>query len=263
MYGGVEAGGTKFVCGIGTGPEDLRLGWFPTTSPEATVASVAAFFREQAGAQIDAVGIASFGPVDLHPESPTFGYITSSPKLDWQYLQSGGRVGSRAECAGGLRYGRKRGSSGGGALGRGARDRGFHLPHRGHGNWRRRRGARRTRTRPGASGDGTHSRAARPRERSVSGRLSLSSGLPGRAGCRSDDGGAVGSASARAAHRSSRLGARGKLSRTRPGNVGVHAFAEPNRDRRRRHAAATPVSHGAPGIDAPSERLHPGRRADG
>ena len=93
VYGGVEAGGTKFVCGIGTGPDDLRLGWFPTTSPEATVASVAAFFREQAGTQIDAAGIASFGPVDLHPDSPTFGYITSSPKLDWQFFNLAGALG--------------------------------------------------------------------------------------------------------------------------------------------------------------------------
>jgi fructokinase len=93
VYGGVEAGGTKFVCGIGTGPDDLSLGWFPTASPEATVASVAAFFREKAGAQIEAVGIASFGPVDLHPESPTFGYITSSPKLEWQYYNLAGALG--------------------------------------------------------------------------------------------------------------------------------------------------------------------------
>ena len=94
MYGGIEAGGTKFVCGIGTGPEDLRLGRFPTTSPEATVARVAGFFREQAGAQVSAVGVASFGPVDLDPESPTFGYITSTPKLEWQYYNLAGALGS-------------------------------------------------------------------------------------------------------------------------------------------------------------------------
>ncbi len=92
MFGGVEAGGTKFVCGIGTGPDDLRLAWFPTGPPDTTVASVAAFFREQA-VPVDAVGIASFGPVDLHPESPTFGYITSSPKLDWQYYNLAGALG--------------------------------------------------------------------------------------------------------------------------------------------------------------------------
>lgn len=92
-FGGVEAGGTKFVCGIGTGPDDLRLGWFPTSSPEATIGSVTAFFREQAGASIDAVGIGSFGPVDLNPASPTFGYITSTPKLEWQYYDLAGALG--------------------------------------------------------------------------------------------------------------------------------------------------------------------------
>ena len=93
MYGGVEAGGTKFVCGIGTGPDDLKLGSFPTTSPEATVACVAAFFREHAGTPIDAVGIASFGPVDLDRASPTYGHITSSPKLDWRHFDLAGAVG--------------------------------------------------------------------------------------------------------------------------------------------------------------------------
>ena len=83
LFGGVEAGGTKFVCGIGTGPDDLRMGSFPTSSPEVTLAGVAGFFRAQAE-PISAVGIGSFGPLDLHPESPTFGFITSSPKLEWQ-----------------------------------------------------------------------------------------------------------------------------------------------------------------------------------
>ncbi len=93
VFGGVEAGGTKFVCGIGTGPDDLRLGWFPTSSPEATIAAVAAFFREQSGASVDAVGIGSFGPVDLDPASHTFGYITSTPKLEWQYYDLAGALG--------------------------------------------------------------------------------------------------------------------------------------------------------------------------
>ncbi len=93
VFGGVEAGGTKFVCGIGTGPDDLRLGWFPTSSPEATIASVAAFFCEQSGASVDAVGIGSFGPVDLDPASHTFGYITSTPKLEWQYYDLAGVLG--------------------------------------------------------------------------------------------------------------------------------------------------------------------------
>jgi fructokinase len=75
---------------MGTGPDDLKLGWFPTSSPEETVQSVAAFFGD---ARISAVGIASFGPVDLHTGSPTFGYITSTPKLEWQYYDLAGSVG--------------------------------------------------------------------------------------------------------------------------------------------------------------------------
>lgn len=83
MLGGIEAGGTKFVCGIGRGPDDLRTAQFPTSSPEVTLASVTAFFREQAGADLDSVGIGSFGPVDLDRTSPSFGHITSTPKPGW------------------------------------------------------------------------------------------------------------------------------------------------------------------------------------
>lgn len=92
VFGGIEAGGTKFVCGVGSGPEDLDLGSFPTSSPKATVESVAKFFRERAPSQLNAVGIASFGPVDLHPDSPTFGYITSTPKLEWRQFDFAGEV---------------------------------------------------------------------------------------------------------------------------------------------------------------------------
>ena len=69
LFGAVEAGGTKFVCGIGTGPDDLQITQFPTTSPEETVQRALAFFREH-GAALDAVGIASFGPIDPFPAAP-------------------------------------------------------------------------------------------------------------------------------------------------------------------------------------------------
>jgi len=72
------------VCGVGTGPDDLQLTTVPTTSPQATIDQIVAFFRDQAGRELSAVGIGSFGPVDLHPESPTFGFITSTPKVGWQ-----------------------------------------------------------------------------------------------------------------------------------------------------------------------------------
>jgi len=72
------------VCGVGTGPDDLQLTTVPTTSPQATIDQIIAFFRDQAGRELSAVGVGSFGPVDLHPESPTFGFITSTPKVGWQ-----------------------------------------------------------------------------------------------------------------------------------------------------------------------------------
>jgi hypothetical protein len=37
IFGGIEAGGTKFLCGIGTGPGDLTVVSFPTLSPNAMV----------------------------------------------------------------------------------------------------------------------------------------------------------------------------------------------------------------------------------
>jgi fructokinase len=80
-YGGVEAGGTKWVCGVGTGPDDLELSVFPTADPESTIARATAFFREQG--PLEALGIGSFGPVELHPQSPRYGRITTTPKPGW------------------------------------------------------------------------------------------------------------------------------------------------------------------------------------
>ncbi|MBV9406847.1 MAG: ROK family protein, partial [Acidobacteriaceae bacterium] len=84
MLGGIEAGGTKFVCGFGTGPDDLVTAQFPTSTPDITVASVIDFFKTHVGTQLTAVGIGSFGPVDLDPLSPAYGHITSTPKAGWE-----------------------------------------------------------------------------------------------------------------------------------------------------------------------------------
>jgi fructokinase len=92
MFGGIEAGGTKFVCGIGTGPGDLIKAQFVTSDPELTLARVVDFFREQAGDELEPVGIGSFGPVDLDLTSPTYGYITSTPKVRWQNFDLAGTI---------------------------------------------------------------------------------------------------------------------------------------------------------------------------
>jgi fructokinase len=84
MFGAIEAGGTKFVCGVGTGPEDLTTVQIPTTSPPATIESAIAFLRQHSQGHLQSVGIGSFGPIDLHAASPTFGFITSTPKRGWQ-----------------------------------------------------------------------------------------------------------------------------------------------------------------------------------
>ena len=86
LFGGIEAGGTKFVCVVGTGPQDLRAEiQFPTTNPAENIAQCIAFFQEQEArfGRLTAVGIASFGPIDPNPGSPTFGTITSTPKPGW------------------------------------------------------------------------------------------------------------------------------------------------------------------------------------
>src|SRR5689334_17823514 len=93
LFGCIEAGGTKFVCGVGTGPHDLQTVQIPTTSPHETTAAAIGFLRKQAGGDLKAVGIGSFGPVDLHRESPTFGSITSTPKAGWQNFDLAGTVG--------------------------------------------------------------------------------------------------------------------------------------------------------------------------
>jgi fructokinase len=84
-YGGIEAGGTKFVCAIGNGPDDILAEIrFATTSPEETLGQAVAFFRQYWNDfRLEAIGIACFGPVDLNLNSSTYGFITKTPKPGW------------------------------------------------------------------------------------------------------------------------------------------------------------------------------------
>jgi fructokinase len=94
LFGGIEAGGTKFVCAVGTDAGTLsgRIE-FGTTSPAETIGRVLAFFEEQTRRQpMAAIGIASFGPVDLNPASSQWGYITSTPKEGWRNVDLAGPV---------------------------------------------------------------------------------------------------------------------------------------------------------------------------
>jgi fructokinase len=81
ILGAIEAGGTKFVCGIGNEDGEVieRIS-IPTTTPEETMRHVVDYFK---GKKVDALGVGSFGPVDLDVSSATYGYITSTPKIHW------------------------------------------------------------------------------------------------------------------------------------------------------------------------------------
>ncbi len=81
IYGALEAGGTKMVCAIGTGEgKILDKVSIPTSDPEGTIPKIIEYFADK---EISALGVASFGPIDLDKASETYGYITSTPKPGW------------------------------------------------------------------------------------------------------------------------------------------------------------------------------------
>ena len=96
-YGGVEGGGTKFVCAVGTGPDDLSATTtIETSDPGTTLERVAVFF---AGKDIEALGIATFGPLDLDPASPGYGRVTASTKPGWEGVDVAGSLAASVGVA--------------------------------------------------------------------------------------------------------------------------------------------------------------------
>ncbi len=88
LIAAIEMGGTKVVCGIGTGPHDiLETGRIPTTTPEETLEAVSRWLSKAKTTHgpFAAIGIGSFGPVDLNPDSESYGFITTTPKPYWQH----------------------------------------------------------------------------------------------------------------------------------------------------------------------------------
>jgi fructokinase len=84
--GAVEVGGTKVVCLVGSGPDDVvARAQIPTEEPNRTLAAVVAFFQREvaSGGPLAAVGIASFGPVELRRSHPRYGFIRTTPKPGW------------------------------------------------------------------------------------------------------------------------------------------------------------------------------------
>jgi len=93
-YGGIEAGGSKWECAIGSGPGDVRAAeTIPTSTPRETLDRAIGFFEREG--PVDAIGIGSFGPVDRKSSSPTWGQITTTPKPGWAHTDVGQAVRRR------------------------------------------------------------------------------------------------------------------------------------------------------------------------
>jgi len=89
VFGGIEAGGSKWKCAVGTGPDELRaVSTIATATPAETIGEAVAFFDREG--PVDAIGIGSFGPVDL-----ARGVITTTPKPGWAHTDVSGEMGRR------------------------------------------------------------------------------------------------------------------------------------------------------------------------
>ena len=89
-YGALEPGGTKMVVAVGDeNGRILEKESIPTTTPDETMPRIIEYFK---GKEIKALGVACFGPIDLHKDSKTYGYITSTPKTAWKDFNIVGRL---------------------------------------------------------------------------------------------------------------------------------------------------------------------------
>ena len=87
--GALEAGGTKMVCAIVEDGRVVDRVSMPTRSPEETMPEMIDYFAAHA---VEALGVGSFGPLDLDRNSPTWGYITATPKDGWRFYDLAGEL---------------------------------------------------------------------------------------------------------------------------------------------------------------------------
>lgn len=90
IIGGIEAGGTKIVCAVGNRSGEIKAKQsIPTRGPEETLAEVKSFYSDY---KLEALGVGSFGPIDLNKSSDTYGTILNTPKTDWKHFNLLGRL---------------------------------------------------------------------------------------------------------------------------------------------------------------------------
>ena len=158
VRGTVELGGTKSLAAFGRQPEDIKTPLLVDTGhPETTLEAIGDYLDS---GHVTALGVASFGPVELRLDHERFGYITRTPKREWALTDIVGFFKARLGVSGQVRYGRQRCCASRVEVGRGNGPTTVGLHHGWHGD-RWRIGHRRT---PSAwntpSRNGAHDRSA-------------------------------------------------------------------------------------------------------
>jgi fructokinase len=94
LFGAIEAGGTKILCAVGTAQGSRQTLRIATADPQTCLAQILDFFRQaqHLHGPLRAIGLASFGPLDLDPASPTWGHITTTPKPGWRDADLRGQI---------------------------------------------------------------------------------------------------------------------------------------------------------------------------
>jgi fructokinase len=96
-YGLVEAGGTKFVLGVATDKDNVEATTrIDTTTPDETIGAMLDWFSRQG--KLDAIGVASFGPLELDRSLPSWGHIGQTPKAHWSGADIAGPLQTAFAC---------------------------------------------------------------------------------------------------------------------------------------------------------------------
>jgi fructokinase len=101
FFGAVEAGGTKFVCAVGDDTGKIHAQErFPTTDPISTLSTVRSFLEERSRefGKLVAIGVGSFGPVELDRTSARYGFIVRTPKPGWSNTDIAGMLARQFRC---------------------------------------------------------------------------------------------------------------------------------------------------------------------